>query len=93
MNPNLEYGQIIRGNGKSATGIGRAEGLISARALVNPIRAVKMLQTSHTSHWSKSDSAGMVDWWANEVAEFVVVKAIMLIFDMTGLNSSMTGWL
>lgn len=62
MNPNLEYGQIIRGNGKSATGIGRAEGLISSRALVSPIRAVKMLQAGHASHWSKSDSAGMVDW-------------------------------
>jgi hypothetical protein len=62
MNPNFEYGQIIRGNGKSATHIGRAEGLISARALVNPIRAVKMLQTSRTRHWSKEDTAGMVDW-------------------------------
>jgi hypothetical protein len=62
MNPNLEYGQIIRGNGKSATHIGRAEGIISARALVSPIRAVKVLQLTKSRAWGKNDSAGMVDW-------------------------------
>lgn len=62
MNPNLEYGQIIRGNGKSATHIGRAEGIISARALVSPIRAVKLLQLAKARAWKANDTAGMVDW-------------------------------
>ncbi|KAI8575081.1 hypothetical protein K450DRAFT_275948 [Umbelopsis ramanniana AG] len=64
MNPNLEYGQIIRGNGKSATHIGRAEGIISARALVSPIRAVKILQLAKARAWKKNDTAGMVDWYS-----------------------------
>lgn len=62
MNPNMEYGQIIRGNGKTATHIGRAEGIISGRALVSPVRAVKILQLSGTKRWGKNDTAGMVNW-------------------------------
>ncbi|KAG2173733.1 hypothetical protein INT43_005153 [Umbelopsis isabellina] len=63
MNPNMEYGQIIRGNGKSATHIGRAEGIISGRALISPVRAVKILELSGTRHWGKNDTAGMVGWF------------------------------
>ncbi|KAI8575080.1 hypothetical protein K450DRAFT_263398, partial [Umbelopsis ramanniana AG] len=63
MNPNFEYSQIIRGNGKTASHTGRSTGVIIARCLVGPIRAIKFLQLRNSYAWSHSDTAGMISWY------------------------------
>lgn len=63
MNPNFEYSQIIRGNGRSASHIGRSTGVIIARSLIGSIRAIKFLQLRNSYAWSSSDTAGMMSWY------------------------------
>jgi hypothetical protein len=55
MNPNLNYGQGVRGEVT-----GRPEGLISARGLVGVMDAIGLLAGSKT--WTPADQQGMVDW-------------------------------
>jgi hypothetical protein len=57
MNPNLNYGQMIRG-----VNDGRGAGLIDTRHFLKLIDGIGMLGTS--SQWKAADQAGMQRWFA-----------------------------
>ncbi len=56
MNPNLKYGQAIRGLLE-----GRGIGIIDTRAFIRVVEAIGLIGIS--AHWSETDHAGMVKWF------------------------------
>jgi hypothetical protein len=58
MNPNLRYGQAIRGKVD-----GRGIGIIDTRAFIRVAEAIGLIAVSDS--WSDKDQAGMEDWFNN----------------------------
>jgi hypothetical protein len=57
MNPNLEYGQAIKG-----VNTGRGTGLIDTRHFIKVVDAIGMLKAS--KNWTTKDQQGMQQWFA-----------------------------
>lgn len=60
MNPNLNYGQAIRGINE-----GRGEGLIETRSFVRIVDAIGLL--SGSAAWTTDDQRGLEDWFSQFV--------------------------
>ncbi len=56
MNPNLEYGQAIKG-----VNTGRGTGLIDTRHFIKVVDAIGMLRSS--KNWTATDQSGMKKWF------------------------------
>ncbi|RUP46823.1 hypothetical protein BC936DRAFT_146482 [Jimgerdemannia flammicorona] len=59
MNPNVNYGQVVRGINSTHTG--RKEGILSVRSLIDVPRAVEWLDNSKS--WTKEDDDGIRAWF------------------------------
>jgi hypothetical protein len=58
MNPNLNFGQAIKG-----VNTGRGAGLIDTRHYIKVIDAIGLLQDS--KYWTANDQKGMQKWFAD----------------------------
>lgn len=59
MNPNINYGQVIRGPGKQPGGY---TGIVDFRNLVNVANAIVLMRATKTPQWTASLNSAMVSW-------------------------------
>lgn len=61
MNPNLNYGQMVRGPGQTFQA-GRSSGLIDLKCVVKVVNAVLVLRTGQAPGWTSAIDSGLVNW-------------------------------
>ncbi|CAK5279988.1 unnamed protein product [Mycena citricolor] len=61
MNPNMAFGQIVRGPGPSGKQ-GTFTGVLDLRGLVKLANAVKILKLTNSSDWTTERDQGLQDW-------------------------------
>ena len=59
MNPNLNYGQVVRGPGSRA---GRSSGVIDLKCMVKIVNAVLVLREGRAPGWTSAIDSGLVNW-------------------------------
>lgn len=69
MNPNLNFGQVIRGPGVSGRS-GTFTGILDARGMVKIANAIGMIRIANSSDWPALD-AKMMSWTNNYVSWLV----------------------
>jgi hypothetical protein len=88
MNPNLNYGQVVRGPGQTSR-TGRSSGVIDLKCMVKVVNAVLVLRMGQAPGWTSAIDSGLVNWtksyikWltSSQVAlgEAVAPKCVALI--------------
>jgi hypothetical protein len=63
MNPNLAYGQVVRGPGKEGQS-GTFTGILDLRGLVKVVNAIMVLKAAKSDDWTQGMDAAMHDWMA-----------------------------
>ncbi|KAF8898582.1 alginate lyase-domain-containing protein [Infundibulicybe gibba] len=61
MNPNMNFGQIVRGPGPKGRQ-GTFTGVLDLRGIVKVVNAVQILRTSGSPEWTDNKHQGMVEW-------------------------------
>jgi Alginate lyase len=61
MNPNLNYGQVVRGPGNASYN-GRYAGVIDLRCMVKVVNAVLVLRAGQAPGWTGVIDSGLVNW-------------------------------
>lgn len=61
MNPNLNYGQVVRGPGQTSL-TGRSSGVIDLKCMVKVVNAVLILRAGHAPGWTSGIDSGLVNW-------------------------------
>jgi Alginate lyase len=61
MNPNLNYGQVVRGPGNTSHN-GRYTGLIDLKCMVKVVNAVLILRAGQAPGWTGVIDSGLVNW-------------------------------
>ena len=61
MNPNLNYGQMVRGPGQNYRA-GRSSGVIDLRCMVKVVNAVLVLRAGQAPGWTSAIDSGLVNW-------------------------------
>lgn len=69
MNPNLNFGQVIRGPGISGRS-GTFTGILDARGMVKIANAIGIVRSANSSDWSALD--GQMMKWANEYVSWLI---------------------
>lgn len=59
MNPNLNYGQVVRGPGSRS---GRSSGVIDLKCMVKVVNAVLVLRAGRAPGWTSAIDSGLVNW-------------------------------
>lgn len=61
MNPNMNYGQQVRGPGK-AQQMGTFAGVIDLRGIVKVVNSILLLQVAKSPDWTSTQDDAMRDW-------------------------------
>lgn len=61
MNPNLDYGQVVRGPGPTS-GIGKYTGVIDLKCMVKVANAVLVLRAGQAPGWTSTIDLALVNW-------------------------------
>lgn len=61
MNPNMNYGQVVRGPGQ-ASRAGRSSGVIDLKCMVKVVNAVLVLRAGRAPGWTSAIDLGLVNW-------------------------------
>ncbi|KAN0114323.1 Alginate lyase domain containing protein [Russula decolorans] len=61
MNPNLNYGQVVRGPGQTSHA-GRSSGVIDLKCMVKVVNAVLVLRAGGAPGWTSAIDLGLVNW-------------------------------
>lgn len=69
MNPNVAFGQMVRGPGGSG-GQGSFTGLLDLRGLVKVVNAVMIMESKQNPHWT-SDLANAMTLWTGEYLQWL----------------------
>lgn len=63
MNPNMNFGQMVRGPGKSGQE-GTFTGVLDLRGIVKIINGILVLKASNSSDWTSARDSAMASWMA-----------------------------
>lgn len=74
MNPNMNYGQIVRGPGPSGV-TGSWTGILDMRGNVKTINAISILRQGKADQWTASHQQGMISWYT-EFLSWMTTSAI-----------------
>jgi hypothetical protein len=69
MNPNMNFGQVIRGPGASGR-TGTFTGILDARGMVKVVNAIGIVRTANSPDWPALD--GLMIKWANEYVSWLI---------------------
>ncbi len=61
MNPNMNYGQVVRGPGQ-ASRIGKSSGVIDLKCMVKVVNAVLVLRAGQAPGWTGAIDSGLINW-------------------------------
>ena len=61
MNPNMNYGQVVRGPGKTS---GTFTGILDLRGTVKIVNAILIIQALNCSDWTEENRAEVRNWMA-----------------------------
>ena len=61
MNPNMNYGQLVRGPGKEHQ-IGTFTGILDMRAFVKVVNAIQLLRVTKSPDWTSAREQAMMSW-------------------------------
>jgi hypothetical protein len=61
MNPNMNFGQIVRGPGKDGQA-GTFTGILDLRGIVKIVNSVLVLKESESPEWTNERDQGMKQW-------------------------------
>lgn len=61
MNPNMNFGQQVRGPGKDHQ-MGTWTGILDMRGLVKVVNGLKVLKEAGSPDWSQARDTGMTNW-------------------------------
>ena len=70
MNPNVEFGQVVRGPNQSGL-MGTFTGVLDLRGLVKVVNAVMIMEAKKSQHWT-SDLASAFTSWAGEYLNWLI---------------------
>jgi hypothetical protein len=97
MNPNLNYGQVVRGPGQTSR-TGRSSGVIDLKCMVKVVNAVLVLRAGGAPGWTSAIDLGLVNWtksyikWLTSsqiaLAAAVAPKCVILISPSPNLLSA-----
>jgi hypothetical protein len=74
MNPNVAFGQVVRGPGGSGS-LGSFTGLLDLRGLVKVVNAVMIMESKQSPHWT-SGLANAMTSWAGEYLQWLFSSKI-----------------
>jgi hypothetical protein len=74
LNPNVEFGQVVRGPGPSGS-LGTFTGLLDFRGLVKVTNAVMIMKSTKSPHWT-SDLASAMTSWGGEYLQWLLRSRI-----------------
>ncbi|KAI0374285.1 chondroitin AC/alginate lyase [Pilatotrama ljubarskyi] len=67
MNPNMNYGQQVRGPGKDHQ-IGTFTGILDLRSLVKVVNAIQVMKATASPDWTPARDKAMTDWMKSYVS-------------------------
>ncbi|KAI0361753.1 chondroitin AC/alginate lyase [Trametes cingulata] len=67
MNPNMNYGQQVRGPGKDHQ-IGTFTGILDLRGLVKVVNAIQLMKAAASPDWTPARDKAMTDWMKSYVS-------------------------
>ena len=67
MNPNMNYGQQVRGPGKEHQ-MGTWTGILDLRGLVKVVNGINVLKAAGSSDWTAARERAMTDWMRSYVS-------------------------
>ena len=76
MNPNLNYGQVVRGPGPTSN-TGMHTGVLDLKCMVKVVNAVLVLRAGNASEWTSEIDSGLVTWTKSYIG-WLTTNAIAL---------------
>ncbi|KAF8912813.1 alginate lyase-domain-containing protein [Gymnopilus junonius] len=74
MNPNVQFGQIVRGPGQSGQD-GTFTGVLDLRGLVKVVNGISILKAAGSPDWNETRHQGMASW-ASDYSEWLATSEV-----------------